>query len=112
MDNLISAGLLQADEEIIDKTLEELSIEQGIKVMSYWNIPEVYRDSIKRHTTSDWIGETNNHLVASVRLSCKIHQCIMQGMEASDASNVVNDELFFLDMDDVANVYNMMKAVA
>lgn len=112
MDNLIAAGLLQADEEIIDKTLEELSIEQGIKVMNHWNIPEVYRNSIERHMTSDWIGETNNHLVASVRLSCKIHQCIMQGIEASDASNVVNDELLFLGMDDVSNIYDMMKAVA
>jgi HD-like signal output (HDOD) protein len=112
MDKLISAGLVQVDEETIQKILEELSIEQGIKVMQHWNLPDVYRNSIERHRTSNWIGEANNHLVAAVRLSCKIHQCIMQGIEASDASNVVNDELFFLDMDDVSGVYDMMKAVA
>lgn len=112
MDNLISAGVVLADEHIIDKTLEELSIEQGVKVMHHWNIPEVYRNSIERHTTDAWIGETNNHLVASVRLSCKIHQCIVKGIEAADASSQVADELLFLDIDDVSNVYDMMKAVA
>ena len=112
MDNLISAGALQADESVINRTLEELSIEQGVKVMRHWNIPEVYRDSIERHMTNNWISETNNHLVASVRLACKIHQCLVQGIEASDASNAVNDELLFLNIEDVSHIYDMMKAVA
>lgn len=112
MDNLVAAGILQADEAIIDQILEELTIPQGVKVMRHWNIPDVYANSIERHRTDAWIGETNNHLVASVRLSCKIHHCIEQGIEATEVSGMVNDELLFLDIDDVADIYEMMKAVA
>lgn len=111
LDNLIASGVVPADENIINNALEELNIQQGVRVMQHWNIPEVYRNSIERHRTDNWISETNNHLVASVRLSCKIHHCIMHGIEVTDASNLVNDELQFLDIDDVSTVYDMVKAV-
>lgn len=115
IDRLIEAGILQADDDIIDDIIDELNIDQGIRVMQHWNIPEIYTNSVGRHITNNWKCGTNDHLVAAVRSSCKIHHCVEQGIEVtefSEAFNLVKDELFLLDRDDVTYVYNFVKAIS
>ena len=115
MDGLIKAGLLRIDQNLIYEILEELNIQQGIKVMQHWNIPEIYSNSLKRHITDNWKCGTNDYLVAAVRLSCKFHNNVVQGMEVTENSaayELVKDELSLLGFDDVAYVYNFVKAIA
>ncbi|NTW98743.1 MAG: HDOD domain-containing protein [Geobacteraceae bacterium] len=115
MDKLINDGRLQADSGIINDIIEELSIQQGVKVMQHWNIPEIYINSIGRQITNNWKCGTNDQLVAAVRLSCKIHKCIENGIGITETSEVfysVKEELSLLHIDDVDSVYTMIKAVA
>lgn len=115
MDTLITSGILQEDERIISELLEEIHIQQGIKVMRHWNMPEIYTNAVERHVANNWIGESNNHLVAIVRLCCRIHHSTEQVKELSsydDVSTKVMDELLFLNMDDIETVYNVVRAVA
>ena len=84
MDRFIKAELLQADNGLIDEFIEELSIQQGIRVMQYLNIPKIYSNSVERHITNNWKCGTNDNLVAAVRLACKIHHYIEQGIEVTE----------------------------
>ena len=100
---------------MINEFLEELNIQQGVRVLQHWNIPEIYTNSVGRHVTDNWISGENDHLVAAVRSSCKIHQCFEQGIEVTrhgEAFDLVKDELHLLDIDDVTYVYDMVKAIA
>lgn len=115
MDELIKVGLLQTDENIIDDIINELNIQQGVRVMENWNIPEIYSNSVRRHIINDWKIGTNDHLVAAVRLSCKIHHYIEQGTEVTQYSEVfelVKDELLLLKIDDVTYVYDMVRVIS
>lgn len=112
---LIQSGILQNDDNSIESIIDELNIQQGLKVLKHYNIPEIYLNSVDRHTTDNWKYGTNDYLVASVRLSCKIHNYIEQGIEVTEtgeAFNQVKDELYFLKMYDVAYVYDMVKAIS
>ena len=115
IDRLYTYGILQDDDDnLIDDIIDELNIPLGIRVMQYWNIPEIYINSVGRHSADNWKSGTNDHLVAAVRLSCKIHNYIVQGKEVtknSDASELLKDKLEFLNIDDVGNVYNIVKAI-
>ena len=115
MDRLVKAELLQADHGLIYRINNEFNIQQGIKLMHYWNIPKVYSNSVERHTANNWKCGSNDHFVAAVRLSCKIHQYIEQGIEVSETSEAfeeIKDELSLLGIDDVTYVYNIVKAIS
>lgn len=115
MDRLIKAGLLQAEHNLIDEINAELNFQQGIRVMQRWNIPRIYSDSIERYTSDDWKCGTNDYLVAAVRLSCKIHDYIEQGIEITETceeANLLKDELSLLNISDISYVYNMVKAIS
>ena len=114
MDGLIKTGLLKIDQSLIDEILEELNIQQGIKVMQHWHIPEIYSNSVERHNTDNWKCGTNDYLVAAVRLSCKIHNYVGKGIEVTENSEtfeLVKDELSLLGFDDAAYVYDFVKAI-
>lgn len=115
MDNLIEAGILQADDSMICVIIDELNIQMGIRVLQHYNIPDIYLNSVERHSTDNWKCGTNDHFVAAVRLSCKIHSYITQGFEISEnneATGVIKDELSLLNIDDPAPVYDIVKAIA
>ena len=114
MDNLIKLGILKDDDELIAEMLEGFSLQLGIKVMQHLHIPEIYSDSVERHITDNWQCGTNDHLVAAVRLSCKIHECVQQGVEltkTSDINNQVNEELSLLGIGDISYVYDLVEAM-
>jgi HD-like signal output (HDOD) protein len=114
LDKLIKTGKLVAEENIIDDILNEMSVQQGIKVMQYWNIPEIYTNSVGRLNTNNWKCGTNDHLVAAVRLSCKVHQYYMKIFDESqlnEASILLEDELTLLNIEDVKSVFNMIRAI-
>jgi len=114
MDNLIKADIMQPDHSFIDEILEGHNIAQGVRVMQHWNIPNIYVNSLERHVSNNWKTGTNDYLVAAVRLSCKMHHYVENDIEleeSSEASELVNDELLFLDIDDAAYVYDMVKAI-
>lgn len=113
-DGLIKSDILQANDKMIDAILSELNIPLGIKIMHHYNIPELYSNSVERHSINSWKCGTNDHLVAAVRLSCKIHHSIEQGIEITemaDASEQFKDELSLLNIGDVTYVYNLAKSI-
>jgi HD-like signal output (HDOD) protein len=114
MDRLTDREILLFDPNALDETLERLNVQQGIRVMQHWSIPEIYTDAVGRHTRDDWQSGTNAYLVAAVRLSCKIHQFIEQGVELSQTSETfrqVSDELSVLGVEDVAYVSDLVRAI-
>ena len=115
MDNLIEAGILQTDDSMIGELIDEINIPMGIRVMKHYNIPDIYLNSVERHITDNWKCGTNDHFVAAVRLSCKIHNYITHGTEISENSEVarvIKDELSLLNIDDPAPVYDIVRAIA
>jgi len=115
MDNLIEAGILQTDDSMISKIIGELNIPMGIRVMRHYNIPDIYLNSVERHITDNWKCGTNDHFVAALRLSCKIHTYITQGIEISEnseAAGLIKEELSLLKIDDPAPVYDIVKIIA
>jgi HD-like signal output (HDOD) protein len=115
MDRLIKADLLQADNNVILEICNEYKIQQGVKVMQHWNIPKIYINAVERHTSTNWKCGVNDHLVAAVRLACKIHNFIRQEIDVSETSeefSKVEEELTLLNIDDVAYVNNMVKTLA
>lgn len=114
-DELIKSGKLQIEHYLIDEIISALYTKQGIRVMQHWNMPELYINSVERHDSIYWQCGTNDHLVAAVRLSCKIHNYLNKGVdltEACEAFDHVKDELTLLDIDDVAHVCDIVKAIA
>lgn len=114
MDELNKEGTLHTD-CIIDDIINEHNTEQGIKVMRHFNIPEIYINSVERHNSVTWKTGINDYLVAAVRLSCKVHNYIKQGVvlnEDSEAYLRIEDELLLLDIDDANHLYNMVKAIS
>jgi HD-like signal output (HDOD) protein len=115
IDTLIMSGIFQADDILIDEILNELTVQQGVRVMQHWNIPEIYSNAVERHITDNWKCGINDHLVAAVRSSCKIHHYIERGIEVtgnSEEYGFVKEELFLLNIHDVSCVYNFVKAIS
>jgi len=114
MDSLIESGIL-LDDDMIDEIIEKINIPMGIRVLQHFNIPDIYLNSVERHMTNSWKCGTNDHLVAAVRLSCKMHHYIMQEKEVTnttDASVLFHDKLLLLNISDVTNVYNIVKSIS
>jgi len=114
IDKIFTAVKLQIDQDTLNEIIMGHNTIQGIRVMEYWNIPEIYRNSVERHVSSSWKCGKNDYLVAAVRLSCKIHIHLNQGVELTETSEEfyqIKDELSLLEIDDVAHVYNMVKAI-
>lgn len=115
MDCLFESGKLQNELSFIDEIIKEHSVQQGVRVMQYWNIPEIYSNSVARHIDNNWKCGTNDYLVAAVRLSCKIHNYIKKGIELTETCeelDQVKDELSLLKMNDVNYVYNFVKMIS
>ena len=115
MDRLFKAGRLQSEPNFIDEIIREHNTSQGIKVMQHWNIPKIYINSVERHNAFNWKCGTNDYLVAAVRLSCKIHNHVTQGIELTETCEEfeqVKDELTLLNIDDVTTVYDMVQAIS
>lgn len=115
MDTLFEAGKVQIGECSIDEILKGHNSRQGVRVLRHWNIPEIYINSVERHDSINWKCGINDCLVAAVRLSCKIHTYLNQGIELTETCEEfkqVRDELSLLNIDDVTQVYAIMKAIA
>jgi HD-like signal output (HDOD) protein len=115
IEGLIRSEILQIHDDLIDEIIEEFCIQQGIRVLKQWHIPEIYIHSVERHETKNWKCGTNDQLVASVRLSCKLHSYMKQGIAttpASEAFEFVKDELAALKIYDVSYVCDMIEAIS
>lgn len=115
IDELFKADELQIEHYSIDNIIKEHGTKQGMRVMQHWNMPEIYINSVERHDSVYWKSGINDHLVAAVRLSCKIHNYINKGIELTETCEEfdhVKDELTLLDIDDVTHVYDIVKAIA
>lgn len=53
-------------ESIIEAALEDLHVEQGLRLMEYWNFPDIYLDVVRGHHGEEWDRE--NEILAVVRL--------------------------------------------
>ena len=114
MDILVNKNLMQADRTSIDLVLEELNIQQGIRVLKHYNIPDLYIDSVERLVDDNWKCGKNDYLVAAVRSSHKIQQYIEQGIDLFETSadyNQIEDEFLFLDIEDVMSVCNSIRVI-
>ncbi|WP_223923058.1 HDOD domain-containing protein [Geobacter sp. AOG2] len=106
IDWLITTDMLRPGNAIIDEMLDELNIEQGLRVMASLNLPDIYANAIERLCIDDWQCGSNDYLVAAVRLSSKVHESMERGIlsaDAADDSAAVNDfkaEMELLEVDD------------
>lgn len=53
-------------ESVIEETLDELHVEQGLRLMEHWNFPDIYLDVVRGHHGEEWDRE--NEMLAVVRL--------------------------------------------
>ncbi|MGD0585518.1 MAG: HDOD domain-containing protein [Oryzomonas sp.] len=113
VDNLITNDVMHPNNSLIDELLDELNIEQGIKVMKHYNIPEIYSNMLSRLFDINWKCGSNDYFVATVRLADKMHYYIEHGIDIADSNNTsdVVDEMLFLDVYDLPFVYNLIKAI-
>ena len=114
IDRLITTDMLHPGNDIINEILDELNIEQGLRVMNNYNLPNIYSNAIERLCADDWQCGLNDHLVAAVRLSCKAYHSIDQGIEwpnLADDSAVVNDikaEMDLLEIEDLRHLCSVI----
>jgi HD-like signal output (HDOD) protein len=113
IDSLIMSDIIHPDNSLIEDMLVELNIQQGIKVMKHYNIPEMYPNLLGRLFNNDWICGSNDYFVATVRLANKIHYCEEHDIDITDNFDTgdISDEMTFLDINDVSYLHNLVKAV-
>jgi hypothetical protein len=117
IDRLITNDILNPGNDIIGEILDELNIEQGLRVMHDLNVPDIYSNAIVRLGVDDWQCGSNDYLVAAVRLSCKVYRSMEQGIEfagLADDSAVVDDiktEMDLLEIDDIRCLYSLIGTI-
>lgn len=115
MDSLLSDGRVTIAHDLVNELLDELNIQQGIRVMRQWSIPEIYSDSVGRCETAGWKSGQNDHLAAALRLASGIHNYIERGIdvtETDEASELFNAELALLGINDVTYVYRFINEIS
>jgi len=113
IDNLIITGVIHPNNSVIEEVLLELNIQEGIKVLKHYNMPEIYSDVLSRLDDVNWKNGSNDYFVASVRLSNKLHNYIEHDIDISDSANIadINDEMLLLDVYSLPFIYNLAKAI-
>lgn len=113
VDKLISSDQIDSDYEIINELIEESKIQQGIRVLNYLKVPEIYSNAVERHKATDWKYGVNDDLVASVRLACKLHTYIEKGVNIDNTNIIdcVNEELALLNIEEIDHVLRMINAI-
>ena len=113
IDNLIMTGVIHPSNSVIEEVLLELNIQEGVKVLKHYNMPEIYSDVLSRLDDVNWKNGSNDYFVASVRLSNKLHNYIEHDIDISDSANIadINDEMLLLDVYSLPFIYNLAKAI-
>jgi HD-like signal output (HDOD) protein len=113
IDKLTMSGVIHLDNNFIVTIIDELNIEQGIKIMKHNNMPEIYTNSLGRLIDDNWKCGSNDYFVAAVRLADKMHYYIEHDIDIADSIDTctISDELSFLDINDVSDLYNIVKSI-
>lgn len=113
IDSLIMSDIIHPDNNLIEDILVELNIQQGIKVMKHYNIPELYLNSLDRFFNDNWKCGSNDYFVAAVRLADKMHYYEEHDIDITDSIDTcdISDEMLFLDINDVSYLHNLVKAI-
>lgn len=109
IDKLIKEGLFRAEVSLIDNFINEHYALQSVKVMRHYNMPSIYIMASERHATKQ-ILDPDDHLLAITRLSCKMHDLVINGIKAIEAVDDVESELSLLNMD-LNYVYDFVKSI-
>ena len=113
IDSLIITDIIHPNNSLIEEILVELNIQQGIKVMKHYNIPEMYSNLLYRLIDDNWKCGSNDYFVAIVRLANKMHYYREHHIDITDRIDTcsISDELSFLDIKDVSYLHNLVKAI-
>ncbi|MDR3579977.1 MAG: HDOD domain-containing protein [Oryzomonas sp.] len=113
IDKLTTSDVIHPDNNLIVNIIVELNIEQGIKIMKHNNMPEIYTNILSSLSDDNWKCGLNDYFVATVRLADKLHYCIEQDIDIADSIDTCNisDELTFLDLTDVSELYDIVKTI-
>ena len=113
IDSLIATDIIYPDNSLTEEILVELNIQQGIKVMKHYNMPEIYSNLLDRLFVDNWKCGSNDYLVATVRLADKMHYYREHDIDITNNINTccISDELSFLDMTEVSYLHNLVKAI-
>jgi hypothetical protein len=113
IDKLITSDVIQPDNNLIANIIDELNIEQGIKIMKHYNMPEMYSNLLNRLYINDWICGSNDYFVATVRLADKMHYYIVNDIDITNSIDThnISNELSFLDLNDVSYHYDFVKII-
>lgn len=113
LDSLIMSDIIHPDNSLIKNILVELNIQQGIKVIKHYNIPEIYSNLLDRLFSNNWLCGSNDYFVATVRLADKIYYCEKHDIDITDSIDTcdISDEMMFLDINDVSYLHNLVNAI-
>jgi len=84
---------------LINEILQAMHEDEGYAVMKRWNLPEIYRDIARHHHTDDW--DTNNQLLAIVRLANKACIKLGVGMDSADIVLLLTPEAEVLGIQEI-----------
>jgi len=113
IDRLMVSDIIHPGTSLIEEILDELNIQQGIKVMKHYNMPEIYSDLLDRLVKEQWQSGSNDYFVAAVRLADKMHSRGEDGIAGAELVEVddICDEMSFLGVEDVSYLQELAKAI-
>jgi len=114
MDRLAEECRIRADNIMINDLANQYGSELGARVLRHWNIPALYVDVVERHCAFQWYTGVNDHMVAAVRLSCRLCDYMEDDNELTADSSVfglLSEELEMLKISDVEYLCGIVHAV-
>ncbi|MDR3500970.1 MAG: HDOD domain-containing protein [Legionella sp.] len=114
LDNLAEEGSIKLNKIDIRKTIDRYGIILGVKSLTYWNIPPLYINAVKRHEGENWKIGINDDMIAIIRIACRLISFTDENNELTPNSKVfknITNELVFLNMDNLDYLCCIVKAV-
>jgi hypothetical protein len=113
IDSLMATIVIPTDNNLIEDILDELNIEQGIKIMKHYNMPDIYSNLLDRLFINNWKCGSNDDFVATVRLADKMHYNIVNDLDITNCIDTCNisNELSFLEINNFYDHYNLVKII-
>lgn len=104
LDSLAQQGKIQVSGSLPGDLSTAYAAETGAKVLRHWNIPSIYIDVVERHCASNWHTGVNDHMVAAVRLSCRLCDYMEDAYVLTEESTVFSQVSYELETLKISNV--------
>jgi len=112
LERLNSLGVAQAalERELLLEIFMELHVEQGVRVMQHWNIPEIYTEvASKHHTDSFDEADTLLTIVRLANRACRFRGIGLDADETIDLFEEPEAEILQLEEDELEQMLDVME---